>query len=103
MGRDIHIGRANDWTEAKSAPIRLEEWLALVQSDPEMRLDAFAAAKTPDGILRHENQGLGAWKAYSGNGVWLGSTTGWLHYRHKILTKKSFRRCSKSPRAFAPR
>jgi hypothetical protein len=42
---DIHITRAKDWTEAKSVPIHL--------------VDAFAEAKTPDGILLRESGACG--------------------------------------------
>jgi hypothetical protein len=87
MGYDVHITRANDWTEAKSAPIRLEEWLTLIQSDPEMQLDGFADAKTPDGVLRYENQGLVVWKAYSGNGV--NGNMAWFDYRDGCITVKN--------------
>ena len=41
MGYDVHITRAEHWTESDSTPIGLDEWLSYVGSDPEMRLDNF--------------------------------------------------------------
>jgi hypothetical protein len=38
MGYDLHITRADDWTQGEDAPITAEEWLALVEADPELRL-----------------------------------------------------------------
>ena len=36
MGYDLHITRAEDWGESRSNPITAEEWLAVVESDPEL-------------------------------------------------------------------
>jgi hypothetical protein len=41
MGYDLHITRAADWTDAEVVPIRSEEWLALVEVDPELRLAGY--------------------------------------------------------------
>jgi hypothetical protein len=87
MGYDIHITRANDWAKAKSVPILLEEWLALIQADPEMRLDGFAEAEIPEGVLRYEHRGLAVWKAYSGNGV--GGNMAWFDYVDGRITVKN--------------
>ena len=76
MGYDLHITRAPEWTESADDPITLAEWLAAVNADPEMRLDGFAEADTPDGAtVRYENEGLAVWTAYSaheedGNMAW---------------------------------
>lgn len=68
MGYDLHITRAEEWYESETNPISLEEWIAYVRSDPEMRLDGYAEAKVPDqGALRYENEGLAVWTSYSGN------------------------------------
>lgn len=48
MGYDLHVTRADDWTESESSPITLNEWLAYVQEDPEMRLDNVAVARLDD-------------------------------------------------------
>ena len=50
MGYDVHIIRADHWTESESNPIPLDELLHYVRSDPEMRLEGFAEATTPDGV-----------------------------------------------------
>lgn len=36
MGYDIHITRAEDWANNESVQIAIDEWLALVQGDPEL-------------------------------------------------------------------
>jgi hypothetical protein len=69
MGYDVHITRADRWTHAESSPITLDEWLAYVRSDPEMRLDGYADAPLSDGsVLRAESPGLSVWTEYSGDG-----------------------------------
>jgi hypothetical protein len=45
MGYELHITRKRDWSDA-GPEITLDEWLALVRSDPDMRLDGFAEAQT---------------------------------------------------------
>jgi hypothetical protein len=76
LGYDVHITRADDWSESETAPITLEEWLAYVRSDPEMRLDGNASATSPAGdTLTYESEGLAVWTAYSqheqdGNMAW---------------------------------
>lgn len=39
MGYDLHITRAEHWVENDGQWIEADEWLALVESDPELRLD----------------------------------------------------------------
>ena len=39
MGYDLHITRATDWTENIGVKIQADEWLALVQEDPDLNLD----------------------------------------------------------------
>ncbi len=39
MGYDLHIKRADNWTENAGAEIGAEEWLAVVRADPELTLD----------------------------------------------------------------
>ena len=76
MGYDLHITRANEWFEACESPIELQEWLAYIESDDEMRLDGFSEAKVKGKVvLRYENEGLAVWTAYSqlsedGTGAW---------------------------------
>ncbi len=39
MGWEIHITRADHWAESDQRPITAEEWLALVEADPELIID----------------------------------------------------------------
>jgi hypothetical protein len=75
MGYDVHITRRLNWFDTHGPSIRLEEWLALIASHSDMRLDGYAEAKLPGGMLRMEASGLAVWTAYSkhlsdGNMVW---------------------------------
>jgi hypothetical protein len=75
MGYDVHIMRNSE--------VSLNEWLTYLRSDPEMRLDGFAEARLPDGvILRTESEGLAVWTAYFGQRpVWFD------YYRGTIVVK----------------
>ena len=62
MGYNLYVTRANEWFEAETAPITLEEWLEFVEADPEMRLDGYAEAKFPKGeVLRIDDPGMAVW------------------------------------------
>lgn len=39
MGYDVHIHRADDWTQSEQRAIGADEWLAAVDGDQELRLD----------------------------------------------------------------
>ena len=78
VGYDVHITRAADWTRSEETPIALDEWLAYVERDPEMRLDGYAEAQVEDGVLRVEREGLSVWTAYSRDGI--GGTMAWFDY-----------------------
>jgi hypothetical protein len=39
MGWEIHITRAEHWTDSDQHPITPREWLALVEADPELTID----------------------------------------------------------------
>jgi hypothetical protein len=60
------------------SPVSLEEWLAYVASDSEMRLDNYAQVEVDGHVLRHESEGIAVWTAYSGHGV--GGNLAWFHY-----------------------
>src|ERR1051325_3606466 len=68
MGYDVHITRAQDWTESAAHPITFDEWKAYIRSDREMRLDNRAQATTTSGeTVTTGGPGLAvwvAWKAY---------------------------------------
>jgi len=69
MGYQLHITRAQDWHKSSLDPISLNEWVAFVSSDSEMRFDQCATATTPVGnTLQYQSEGLAVWDSYSGNG-----------------------------------
>ena len=69
MGYELHITRAEEWHKSKFNPITLDEWLAYVRSDSEMRFDQCATATTPVGdTLQYQSEALAVWDSYSGNG-----------------------------------
>lgn len=39
MGWEIHITRADHWAEGEDNPIRPDEWLSVVEADPELTID----------------------------------------------------------------
>jgi hypothetical protein len=39
MGWEVHITRADHWTESEQRPITSTEWLAIVATDSELRID----------------------------------------------------------------
>lgn len=86
MGYEVHITRKENWF-GDGSEIALEEWLGVVWSDPEMRLDGHAEAKVgEDAVLRMEQPSMSVWVAYSkhgqhGNMAWL-----W-HSRDNVVAK----------------
>jgi hypothetical protein len=69
MGYDVHITRKQNWWDDSGSEISLDEWIAVVTGDEDMRLDGYAQAQLRDGsVLRHESNGLSVWTAYSGHG-----------------------------------
>ena len=68
MGYDVHITRKPNWFDPAGPEISLAEWIAVVASDPEMRLKGYAEARVDNGkMLRLEHCGLAVWIAYSGH------------------------------------
>ena len=82
MGYDVHITRKENWFEETGPEISLDEWVAYVSGDPEMRLDNFAEAANGNGaVLRIEKPGISVWLTYSGHDIdgnmaWFGHTRG---------------------------
>jgi hypothetical protein len=69
MGYDVHITRKQDWSDPEGPLIPITEWIAVVRSEPDMRLDGYAEARLADGsVLRTENEGLAVWTGYSRSG-----------------------------------
>jgi len=65
MGYDVHITRKNDWLDDDGEEISISEWKNYISSDPEMRLDGYAEAITPNGTLRVESEGMAVWLNWS--------------------------------------
>jgi hypothetical protein len=65
MSYDVHITRAEEWSESETAAITLEEWIAYARSDPELRIEALDGRYSfplPDGEVVSMNvKGLVAW------------------------------------------
>jgi hypothetical protein len=87
MGYDVHITRKNDWSDPDGPEISLAEWLAVVEADPEMRLDGFAESRLDNGgVFRSEKLGLSVWTAYSQHGQ--GGNMAWFLYSHgEVIVK----------------
>jgi hypothetical protein len=69
MGYDVHITRADEWFDGELAPITLDEWIAIVRSDPELRPEPAASASLPGGdSLEVALPGLVVWTGWSQHG-----------------------------------
>jgi hypothetical protein len=72
MGYDLHITRKKNWDgfEDEDGPeISLDEWIALVRADPEMRLDGFSEVRLSDGKnFRVDNPSIAVWTSWSHHG-----------------------------------
>lgn len=87
MGYDVHITRRQDWSDKTGPGISLAEWIALVEADPEMRLDGYAEAELDHGrVLRVESEGVSVWTAYSGHHK---GTTVWFDFRQGNIVVKN--------------
>jgi hypothetical protein len=76
-----------EWSDEYGPAITIDEWKNYVASDPEMRLDGFAEATTPDGrVLRVESPGLSVWLAYSGHEK-NGNMAWFDHFENRITVK----------------
>ena len=88
MGYDVHITRKGNWFDESGPKIGIDEWKALVLSDPDMRLDGYASAVVGDGsVLRVDSEGLAVWTAYAGTGV--GGNMAWFDLRQGNVAVKN--------------
>lgn len=68
MSYSVHITRRGQWSEQGGPDITLDEWVMLVQSDPDMRLGGSRQWKDDHGKkMSDAPQGLASWQAYSRN------------------------------------
>lgn len=87
MGYDVHITRKANWFD-REPKISLDEWLALVASDEEMRLDGYAEARVgSDASIRVESDGLAVWTAYSGHAA--NGNMAWFDFREGDIVVKN--------------
>jgi len=86
MGYDVHITRREQQAD-EGSDILLEEWATYVESDPEMRMEGFAEAQTPDGLLRVEKDGLAVWTCYSKHEE--NGNMAWFYYSHGNIQVKN--------------
>lgn len=88
MGYDVHITRKANWFDESGLKIGSDEWKALLQSDPDMRLDGYASAVMVDGsVLRVDSEGLAVWTAYAGNGT--NGNMAWFDFRNGNVVVKN--------------
>lgn len=79
MGYDVHVTRKKHWSDKDGEEISLEEWLALVDGDSELRLDGYAEASLGDGgVLRVDDPSMVVWIAHPGHGMRDGMAWMWL-------------------------
>jgi hypothetical protein len=65
LGYDVHITRAEEWSQNEGREIRLSDWLTVVREDPELELAGAAEAVAASGeTLRYEDESLAKWKAH---------------------------------------
>ncbi len=87
MANEVHITRKRDWRDPEGPVITLDEWLAYIASDPEMRVDGFVQTEAPEGkTIRIQRPGLAIWLGYSGYREGKGMI--WFtHFRDHISVK----------------
>jgi hypothetical protein len=56
MGYDLHITRKACWVDDDGPTITLDEWKALVMSDPEMSLDGFHVGVAGDIVVKNPDK-----------------------------------------------
>lgn len=62
----VYITRAQRLQDSKETTIGYDDWLKVVEADPELRMRGAAEIKTTAGkTLRYENKGLAVWTAHS--------------------------------------
>jgi hypothetical protein len=50
MGYDLHITRKDDWADPEGPEISFDEWMAVVNADPELRAEGgYVDRRLPDG------------------------------------------------------
>lgn len=87
MAYDIHITRRQRWSDKEGDEISLPEWLDLVRTDPELRLDGYEETDLTSGdLIRLEDSSMAVWLKYSKHGV-DGRLAWFCHSSGNVMTK----------------
>jgi hypothetical protein len=90
VGYDLHITRKKNWhgfDDEYGPEISLDEWLALVNADAEMRLDRFSEVRLPEGqMFRVDHPSIAVWTAWSHHGE-AGDMAWFHHHRDNVAVK----------------
>jgi len=73
MGYDVHITRKQNWWDKNGPEIPLNDWIAIVEAETDMRPEGHAEVQPGGGrVVKYSNAGLAVWTAYSRHreGVW---------------------------------
>jgi hypothetical protein len=91
MSYDVHITRAEEWSQSETAPITLEEWIACARSDAELRIEVIDGRYTsplPDGqVLSMNVKGLVAWLGKVGQPA--RQPLAWFSWSHGIIDARN--------------
>ncbi len=88
MGYEVYITLKEAWFDEEGDAISLDDWLAYVEQDPDMRADGYAEARTPDGhTIRLEDPGIAVWTAYSGHDD--DGNKAWFMHREDCVSVKN--------------
>ena len=71
MEQELYITRKENWFDSDPEhDISMEEWIACVKMDPEMRLDNFSEVKLENGeTFQYDNPGTAVWVGHSENDI----------------------------------
>lgn len=65
MGYDLHITRSENWIDPDGPRISIDEWLALIDADPELDPRSEVTARLPDGeVLTLPMENLAVWTGH---------------------------------------
>jgi hypothetical protein len=82
MGYELHITRKKNWDgfgDEHGPQISLDEWIAVVRADTEMRLDGFAEVPLREGkMFRLDHPSIAVWTAWSRHGE--AGDMAWFHH-----------------------
>ena len=87
MGYEVHITRKEMFFDTDGEDISLQEWIDYVHADKDMRLDGYAEANTPDGVLRVEDESLAVWLGWSRHDIDGGMA--WMHHFNGSIVSKN--------------